>query len=33
MAATYYNESADVCSVLDAMERIDEEMEELNDKG
>ena len=33
MATNYYIESADVCSALDAMERIDEEMEELNDKG
>lgn len=33
MGATYYNESVDVCSALDDMERIDEEMEELNEKG
>lgn len=33
MGTTYYNESVDVCSALDAMERIDEEMEELNSKG
>ena len=33
MATNYYNEDADVCSALDAMERIDEEIEELNDKG
>ena len=33
MPTTYYTESADVCSALDAMERIDEEMDELNDKG
>ena len=33
MLTNYYNENADVCSALDAMERIDEEIEELNDKG
>jgi hypothetical protein len=33
MVTTYYNESADVCSALDAMEQIDEEMEELNNRG
>ena len=33
MPTTYYTESADVYSALDAMGRIDEEMEELNDKG
>ncbi len=33
MQPTYFTESADVCSALDAMERIDEEMEELNEKG
>lgn len=33
MGTTYYNESVDVCSALDAMERIDEEMDVLNDKG
>ena len=33
MGTTFYNESLDVCSALDAMERIDEEMEDLNDKG
>lgn len=33
MTTTYYTESADVSSALDAMERIDEEIEELNGKG
>ena len=33
MGTTYYTENVDVCSALDAMERIDEEMEDLNDKG
>lgn len=33
MQPIYYTESADVSSALDAMERIDEEMMELNEKG